>query len=249
MSRFTASERLAAIAAAATEVFGRLGYRGTRTADVAAKAGVSAGSLFTYVESKEALFHLVFLYCLNQLPEDPELPLPAPKPGETVALFARALDQAAVSRLGAALADEPADVAAELRGIVEELYDTVERAWPLLAVVERCAVEVPELEALWFGDARAGIFADLANYLRHRATSGLLRPVPDAGMTARLVGEMVSWSAWHRREDRDAARYDDLTARRTIIEFICAALIPETALPSTEHTEHTEHSERQVALQ
>lgn len=40
-------ERLAAIAAAAIEVFGRLGYRGTRTAEVAAKAGISTGSLFT----------------------------------------------------------------------------------------------------------------------------------------------------------------------------------------------------------
>jgi AcrR family transcriptional regulator len=49
MSRLPASERLAAIAAAATEDFGRLGYRGTRTAEVAARAGMSAGSLFTYV--------------------------------------------------------------------------------------------------------------------------------------------------------------------------------------------------------
>jgi AcrR family transcriptional regulator len=38
-------ERLAAIAAAAIEVFGRLGYRGTGTAEVAAKAGMPAGSL------------------------------------------------------------------------------------------------------------------------------------------------------------------------------------------------------------
>jgi AcrR family transcriptional regulator len=133
-------ERLAAIAAAAIEVFGRLGYRGTRTAEVAAKAGMSTGSLFTYVESKEALFHLVFLYCLRLLPDSPELPLRTPEPGATVALFAQALDGAPMSCLHAALVgDEPADVAGELRGIVAEIYDTLERAWPLLSVVERCA--------------------------------------------------------------------------------------------------------------
>ena len=51
---------------------------------------MSAGSLFTYVESKEALFHLVFTYALELLPETPELPLPTPAPGETLALFAHA---------------------------------------------------------------------------------------------------------------------------------------------------------------
>jgi AcrR family transcriptional regulator len=248
MARQPASERLTALAKAATEAFGRLGYRGTRTADVAAKAGMSAGSVFTYVESKEALFHLVFLYCLRLLPESPDLPLPAPAPGETAALFAQALQGTPVSsRLGKALAeDDPADVAEELHGIVEEIYSTIERAWPLLAVVERCAAEVPELETLWFAEGRVGIYADLAEYLRRRAASGRLRPMPDASFASRVLGEMVSWSAWHRREGYDGKLYDDQTARRTTIEFICAALVPATAIPKTDHTDH---SERQVALQ
>ena len=62
MPRLTSSERLLEVARVATEDFGRLGYRGTKTADVAARAGMSTGALFTYVESKEALFHLVFLH-------------------------------------------------------------------------------------------------------------------------------------------------------------------------------------------
>jgi AcrR family transcriptional regulator len=218
------------MAAAAIEVFGRLGYRGTRTADIAARAGMSAGSLFTYVESKEALFHLVFLHALDLLPEAPELPLPTPEPGETVALFARALRDAPVSRVRAALTgDEPADAAEELCGIVDELYDTVERSWPLLAVVERCSVEMPELEALWFGGARADSYAELGQYLQRRMARGLLRPMPDITVAARLVTEAVTWFAWHRRQGRDAALYDDETARRTVIEFVCAALLPENA--------------------
>jgi AcrR family transcriptional regulator len=230
MSRLPASDRLASIATAATQVFGRLGYRGTRTADVAARAGMSAGSLFTYVESKEALFHLVFLHGLGLLPETPaELPLATPGPGETLALLGRALRELPEPRLRAALAgNEPADVAQELRGIVEERYDLIERYWPLFAVIERCAVELPELDALWFGRARLGYYAELAEYLERRAASGRLHPMPDAAVAARVVTESVAWFAWHRRGGRDSALYDDQTARRTVIEFICAALVPDS---------------------
>ena len=235
MSRLPASQRLTAIAAAATESFGRQGYRGTLTADVAAKAGMSAGSLFTYVESKEALFHLVFLHGLDQLPETPEvLPLGTPEPGETAALIGRALRDVPVPLVRAALAgDEPADVAGELRAIVEELYDLMERYWPLLAVIERCAAELPWLDALWFGQARVGVYADLAEYLLRRTASGRLRPMPDAMVAVRAVGELVAFWAWHRHEEpRDTGLYDDKAARSTVIEFICAALVPESYPPN-----------------
>ena len=78
------------------------------------------------------------------------MPLSTPAPGETSALLERALRETPVPRIRAALAvDEPANVAQELRGIVEERYDLIERYWPLLSVIERCAAEMPELEALW----------------------------------------------------------------------------------------------------
>jgi AcrR family transcriptional regulator len=239
MPRPSPRERLASLATAATEIFGRLGYRGTRTADVAARAGMSAGSVFTYVESKEALFHLVFAHALDLLPEAPELPLPTPEPGETVALFAHALQDAQPSRLQAALEGyEPADVAEELRGIVEELYDTIAWAWPVLAVVERCSAEMPDLEAVWFGEGRGGIYADLAEYLRRRTATGRLRPMPDFPTAARAIGELTTWFAWHRYEGRDAQLYDDKTARRTVIEFTCAALVPENAHHAEGSTSH-----------
>jgi AcrR family transcriptional regulator len=200
---------------------------------------MSAGSLFTYVESKEALFHLVFLYGLGLLPETPPvLPLGTPGPGETLALLERGLREFPEPRLRAALAgDEPADVAQELRGIVAERYDLIERYWPLLAVIERCAVELPELDALWFGAARHGYYAELGEYLERRTASRRLRPMPDAKVAARVVTESVAWFAWHRREGRDSALYDDQTARRTVIDFACAALVPESAPAGAEpHT-------------
>jgi AcrR family transcriptional regulator len=229
MSRPSVNERLASLASAATEAFGRLGYRGTRTADVAAAAGMSAGSLFTYVESKEALFQLVFRYGVG-MRAPATLPLRTPGPGETVALVERALRKMPLPRMRDALAtDEPADVAQELRGIVEELYDLVERYWPLFAVIERCAAELPELDALWFGTERAGVHGAMGTYLERRMASGLLRSMPDAVIAARVVNEALAWFAWHRHEEHDSALFDEQAARRTVIDFVCAALIPGSA--------------------
>ncbi len=226
--------RVSEVAEAATEEFGRLGYRGTKTADVAAKAGMSTGSLFTYVESKEALFHLVFLHGFEMTsPQLPELPVATPGPGETLKVIEAGLGQIQMPRIRAALAQEdPDDVALELREIVEERYNLLEKYWRLIAVIERCAVEIPALEAAWFGLARAGSFEELGTYLDRRMAHGLLRRMPDAEVAARVVTESLSWFAWHRREGRDSTLYDDDAVRRTVIEFICAALIPESN-PST----------------
>ena len=95
----------------------------------------------------------------------------------------------------------------------------------MLAVIERSAADLPDLDEFYFQRARRGHNASLARYLERRAASGHLRAMPDAAVAARLVTEAVTWFAWHRRDDRDAAAYDDGAARRTVIEFVCAALI------------------------
>src|SRR5580693_1183723 len=100
MPRLTASERLLEVARVATEDFGRLGYRGTKTADVAARAGMSTGTLFTYVESKEALFHLVFLHWFGVATErPPAVPVATPAPGETLALIQAGLRHVQMPRI------------------------------------------------------------------------------------------------------------------------------------------------------
>jgi hypothetical protein len=53
--------------------------------------------------------------------------------------------------------------------------------------------------------------------------------MPDSAVAARVVIESLSWFAWHRLEGRDSTSYDDETVRRTVIEFACAALLPDSA--------------------
>jgi AcrR family transcriptional regulator len=231
MPRVPPGQRLLDLANAATEDFGRLGYRGTKTADVAAKAGMSTGTLFTYVESKDALFHLVFLYGFEMMSERlPDLPVATPGSGETLRVIKAGLSDIHMPRMHAALVGEaPADIAEELGGIVEERYALLDRFWPLISVMERCAVEMPELDAAWFDLARAGSFGELETYLQRRMAEGCLRAMPDVAVAARIVTESLSWFAWHRREGRDATLYDDDAVRRTVVEFLSAALVPESS--------------------
>lgn len=197
-------------------------------ADVGAAAGMSSGSVFNYVESKEALFHLVFARAFEAVGDGRlDLPVSTPAPGETAGLIEAHLRSLPVPYLKAALAeDEPADVSAELQGIVLERYAIQEDLWPVLAVIERCAVEIPELEEFYYRRTRVGYFGRLAAYLEKRAASGHLRTMPDFAVAARIVSETISWFAWHRKEGRDAHLYDDDAARHTVVAFVCAALLP-----------------------
>ena len=226
--RLSQRDRLAEVALAATRVFGRLGYRRTQMAVVAVEAGLSTGAIYTYVESKEALFHLVFAFGFGVIGEGlPELPIATPAFGDTLELIGRGLRKSlATPRLRAAR-DEPSpgDVRAELVAIIEERYAAIERVWPLLAVCERSAVDLPDLDAFYFQRGRRGQLGQLARYLEQRARSGHLRRLPDAGVAARMMTETIVWFAWHRREDRDARLYDDGIARTTVVELLCNAFV------------------------
>jgi AcrR family transcriptional regulator len=230
--RPTAEQRLARLAEAATRVFGRLGYKRTHVADVAAEAGVSAGLVYSYVESKEALFHLVFAYGFGLLGEGlPPLPLQAPAFSDTLGVIAAGLRRrAGTPRLRAALeTDDPADVRAELAGIVEERYAVNEALWPLIAVIERSAVDLADLEDFYFTRGRRAHIGQLGRYVQRRVASGHFRPQVDPAITARLVTEAIAWFAWHRHGDRDASLYDDDVTRAAVIAFVCDALVgPES---------------------
>ena len=216
-------------------VFGRQGYRRTRTAEIAAEAGMASGSVFNYVDSKEALFFLVFAHGFHALDEaDPVLPIATPAQGETVALISQHLRKVETPCLTAALDNRnPDDPRAELQGIIEERYDMLEALWPLLAVMERSAVDFLDLEEFYFRRMRVRYHDRFARYLEQRASDGHLRLTPDPTLTARIVDESVTWFAWKRHEGRDARQFDDEQARKSVVEFVCTALAP--GLDASEH--------------
>src|SRR4051812_48687558 len=98
-------ERLLAIVDAATEVFAELGFGATQMVDAARAAGVSVGTLYNYVEGKEALLLLAAERPFIDITSGRPLPVAAPDRAALLArLEAMLTDQVRVVALEAALA-------------------------------------------------------------------------------------------------------------------------------------------------
>jgi len=82
MARPIPENRFEQLLEAATRVFIAQGYRRTQIADVAAEMGVAKGTIYLYVESKEALFAAALRHADARAPlvSELELPLAAPPP-------------------------------------------------------------------------------------------------------------------------------------------------------------------------
>jgi AcrR family transcriptional regulator len=227
MRRGDPADRLRQITEAGRQLLGTVGYHRTRMADVAAAAGVSAGSVYTYVTSKEALLHTVLTSSFASPSEAvPELPVTAPSLQVTLdAVRAGLTRDGATPALQAALhTDAPEDVRAELTGILEEMYSMISRLWPLLAVLERCASDIPAIHEFYFGGQRRDHLSRFARYVQHRSAEGRLNAFGDPELSAQVAVEALTWHAWHRLEGFDEPRFSAPGSRDAVIQFALEAL-------------------------
>ncbi|MCU1447907.1 MAG: regulatory protein TetR [Acidimicrobiales bacterium] len=221
---------------AATRVFAEKGYRRAQMADVASALGVSAGNLYNYVQSKDALFHACLAAASparEPRPRADQLPLPTPASGAIEAVVARGIK---VLRQPGPLAsalkvNDPTDVAAELRAIIGDFYDRTRSTRRFQALVERSAPDMPGLYEAFFTKMRRPGLSTLSLYLERRIASGHLRPVPHVPTTARLINETQAWFARHRGNDQDPSDVDDSLARETVIDVLVAGLLPRLGPP------------------
>jgi hypothetical protein len=137
-----------------------------------------------------------------------------------------AKENAAFPVLASALAQrQPKDITDELLGIIDERYSFMERHHQLLALLERSALDVPELHAFYFTKGRRRQVAQLASYLDRRIRSGDLSPVSDVEVAARFIVETIAWFAMHRKGDLDSAMIADEQAHQTVKELLLAAFV------------------------
>jgi AcrR family transcriptional regulator len=227
MPRRPALERLDALIETATQLFIEKGYRRTQMADVTQAIGLSPGAVYRYVESKEALFDLVVRAATppGVTPADLPLPLPPPPPGATLAFLRQVLQhEGRLPALEAALTrtiiDDPR---AELARIIRELYTRIARHHRGIKVVERSALDWPDLAALWFGGVRQRLIDQFTRYLTLRTHHRFLRPVPDVTAAARLIIETTAFFALHRHYDPYPIAIDDPIAEETVVDALIHA--------------------------
>ncbi len=229
MPRPRPQQRLAQLIDAAVDVFIAKGYRRTQMADVARAAGVSQGTLYNYVESKEALFHLIVDGAFSDTPlrVPDELPIRTPPLEATAArLRERMASEMRLPALGRALAaSTAADPRAELEAIIRELYAMLEVTRRAADLIERSALDLPEFAELFWVKGRRGLIARLTRYLESRIARGALRPLSYPPTAARLILETVVWFARHRHTTPDSAMISDGAALQTTVDVLVNGLL------------------------
>src|SRR5262245_23225747 len=146
MARAIPPDRFVRLVDAATRTFIARGYRLTQVADVAEVLGVAKGTLYGYVESKEALFDASIRHADGHLAPPPpaELPVRTPAPGATIAyirqrLAAETKDMVLLQIVGRRRAI--ADARAELSAVVSDIYRRLARNRLAVKLIDRCAAE------------------------------------------------------------------------------------------------------------
>lgn len=226
MHRQASQDRFWTLLDTATQVFIAQGYRRTQVADIASAMGVAKGTLYLYVESKEALFDLALRHALSSLAPPETLPVPTPEPGSTLAAIATELAQTTFPHLTQALsAVTPNDVRAELMTILQEIYDTLSNHRIGIKLVDRCAHDYPDLAALWFTEGREQSLGLLIEYLNLRREH--LQPMLDTPVVARIILETLTFWAVHRHWDPAPQTVDEALVTDTVIQFLRQSLIQE----------------------
>jgi len=213
---------------AATRVFIAQGYRHTQMGDVADALGVAKGTVYLYVDSKEALFDVVLRSADVPRPIalPPSLPVRTPASGRTLRWVKDWLaEQPASPTLRAAFRRRGRDGdAGELTRILSELYEAMARNRTGIKLVDRCAVEYPALAKVWFTQGREALLIQLTQYLEQGIRAGSLRPVPDPVVAAQLMIETLVFWAVHRHWDPSPQPVDPRVAQDTVVQMLVRAL-------------------------
>lgn len=218
------------IANAAVTYITRHGYKQTQMAGLAKEIGVSAGTLYTYVENKEALLHLAAEFLIDPAPlEQASLPFKGYPRSELVEKFIKAvLDRAQWLILKNALAENRTDPET-LRLIGDEVYGLIDTHGRSILFLDRLANEIPEFTSVHMDSVRGGFTGDLVMLL---LKAGSKHGPYGTGIIARAATEGISWSAMHRHHEGMARQpIGDLTeadirglASRTFAAALRAAL-------------------------
>jgi AcrR family transcriptional regulator len=228
MSRRTPPDRLEQLVRCATEVFIRLGYTRTQMADVADALGVAKGTLYLYVESKEALFDLV-VRCADATapPEPPKaLPIGTPKSGATLRYVRERLahNQPLPALVTALTGPVPRDVRTELEAIVRDLYRALDLNRTAIKLLDRCAHDYPELAAVWYDSGRGQLLTALTAYLETRMRRHRLRAGEPAVLARLIIENAVLWAV-HRHWDPAPQTLDDRVTEDTIVAFVVNGIV------------------------
>lgn len=215
---------------AALHVFCRQGYERSQVADVAKVMGVAVGTIYLYVEGKEALFDLVVRHTAAEDPawlDDIEIPFRTPEPGSTVAFLREVFGRKGQwPCLREALRlDRAPDIRTELDGVVREQYRLMTRHRRGLVLLTRSTLEFPGLAEVFVLGLRKRLLEALGRYLASRVASGQARPLGDVDAYAVVLTQAIAWANLQRPFDPGLGSFDEQVIEDATVDLIVSGLV------------------------
>lgn len=228
--------RLRELVDAALGVFCRQGYERAQVADVAKVMGVAAGTIYLYVEGKEALFDLVIRDTAADDPEwldDIDVPVSTPEPGSTLEFLRGVFGRKGQwPLLAAALQSQAAaDIRTELERVVREQYRLMTRHRRGLVLLMRSALEFPGLADVFVLGLRKRLLEGFGQYLTSRIAAGQIRPLADVAATAAVMTQTIAWANLQRPFDPGLNALPEDAVENATVDLIVSGLV-QPANPS-----------------
>jgi hypothetical protein len=88
------------------------------------------------------------------------------------------------------------DLTAEMREILEEWWDIMERNRVQIAILDKSQVEFPELSEIYDRYGRHGLADQVEEYLSARSRLGLIRPLNSITGVAHIMQSSLSLFSW-----------------------------------------------------
>lgn len=222
------SSRILSLLGAGTKVFRHKDFKRAQMIDVAAAMGCSTGTLYNYVENKEALFEHVVLYGMTgELPSPDTLPLKLPDPGTTFAMIEKMSRELAKgwSIYQALKIDEPASAVEEVTRITNELFDFFASYHRVIEIMETSVLDYADLASTYNTGRQQMIFGPWTTLIQERVAKGVYRSIADPGWTTVLIVEALAAGAWKQRSHSDS--YDETIARAACVEHVLTTLVKD----------------------
>lgn len=224
-------KRLRELVDAAFGVFCRQGFERSQVADVAKVMGVAVGTIYLYVEGKEALFDLVVRHTAAEDSgwlDDIEIPVPTPTNGSTVEFLRGVFGKKGQwPLLEAALgASRAKDIHSELDEVVREQYRLMTRHRRGLVLLMRSALEFPGLAEVFILGLRNRLLEVLVQYLTSRMAAGQLRVLKDVAATAAVLTQTIAWANLQRPSDPGLSALSEQAVEDATVDLIVFGLVP-----------------------
>ncbi len=230
MARKRDKSRLYELIEQATLIFIEQGYKRTKMEDVTRSLGRSTGSIYRYVGSKEALFDLTLRYNIDCHSLEQMTTWPAAKPnvGSTLAFLEEStrLEKRFPTMQNVLAQKNKIDLCnEEFELVLRELYRVLRENAIVIKLIERSALDWPELAELWFEKRRCQIIKELSSYIQLRMEQEILSPVRSAEASARLIINSITFFAIHRHFDIVPMDISEEDSEETVVQAMMGAFL------------------------